>query len=59
MDLVEFVNTVIPTVGGPCADECGEDADHLCLDDVARCVTDCWCAAFEARDVCGGTAMWP
>lgn len=41
MDVTEFVNSVIPTVGARCGDVgCGEWADHTCVRrELRSCVT--------------------
>lgn len=52
MDVSEFVNSVIPTVGARCGDgTCGEWADHTCVRrelrscvTSGRCLTHCICA---------------
>jgi hypothetical protein len=60
MDLIEFVNAVIPTVGDHCPVlGCTDWVDHVCADGVGRCLTDCWCAELAAEDVCTGPALWP
>lgn len=47
MELSEFVDAVMPTVGQQCAhpgtERCPEWADHQCADDTARCQRHCTC----------------
>lgn len=44
MDLSEFVEAVMPTVGEVCAvGGCGDWQDHACVDEIRRCVAHCQC----------------
>lgn len=53
MNLNEFVDSVIPTIGEQCPDRsdgrCPEWVDHFCVDDTGRCAAHCVCDTRPSR----------